>query len=130
MIKCDECGCIHGAGNLNRLCPKASNYDAGLAASLAADSGPSPVAKTMGEALQMLAEAPDGPNWFDPREALRICREQLGAANARIAELEANQEKVLRRADFFQREHRKALDETFKVCAERAAGAGRVPDRA
>lgn len=37
--RCDECGAIHGAGNVNTLCPLASNYRAGRSA--ASIAGPS-----------------------------------------------------------------------------------------
>lgn len=50
------------------------------------------------------------------------------AAEARVRELEADQAKVLGRADFFQGEHRKALDETFAVC-QRLATAHALLDR-
>ena len=34
-VVCDECGAIHGAGNKNRLCPKAIDYSPELEARLA-----------------------------------------------------------------------------------------------
>ncbi len=42
-------------------------------------------------------------------------------AESEAAALRADRSKALARADFFQAEHRKALDETFKVIGERDA---------
>jgi hypothetical protein len=69
---------------------------------------------------------PLSPSW--PREWSQSAAEKrdLAAANARIAELETNQNTVRDRADYFQGQHRKTLDETFEVIRERDAANARA----
>jgi len=59
-------------------------------------------------------------NWIQHQRIVR--------AEAEAATLRADRESLSTRADYFQTEHRKALDETFKVVRERDAALARVEE--
>ncbi len=75
MSTCDECGAIHGPGNTNTLCPLASNFNPQLAASL--------------EQEERLRETP--PTYTD--DVIEVMRATITALRARVAELEAANER-------------------------------------